>query len=369
MSEIYDRDFFNNLLNQTYEEKSLYFRDMCSVTDLEDMACKYHKLLHPYYNKGETGLLEKILLERRIKLDRHFSWTEKNKRHFLELNDKIISGFKKAYDEAAILYDKLTKKLNSNDSFLDDFNIRIKLSPFILEIDNKTGELTERGEGIYWVLYSSLPEYLWTDDIIDGRFGPEYLRFLKDDTNWNGEYFSGQFDEYYIGYGIHQLLDCHIFSWFDILRINEIWVEVKTDHQHFIENIGKGDYWDNGLQTEDENIAENIRMEYMSRLSKEESGLPVELLVDDIGAWENIGKYKRLKFKSNTDDKIDRTKMVSMSIEEHPRILVKDIEINLSDDELKQIKAFISGNEQYLNQLANQEISFIEFVKILQRKR
>jgi hypothetical protein len=232
-------------LKQSYDEKSHYFRDMCSITNLENLACEYHNLSRRYshnHTRDETDLLNRILLERRIKLDSHFKWTEKNKKQLLELNDKIIDGFKKAYDEATKLYEQLSQNIISNDYFLKDCEIEIKLTPFILEPDNETGELTESWEGIYSVLCSSLPEYLWADDIFDGRFDSEHLRFLKDDTNWNGEYFNGNFNDYYIGYGIHQLLDCHTFSWVDTLRINEIWVEVKVDHQNFIENIGKGDY-------------------------------------------------------------------------------------------------------------------------------
>jgi len=45
-------------------------------------------------------------------------------------------------------------------------------------------------------------------------------------------------------------------------------------------------------QSLSDNEAENLRQEYVSRLSKNMSGLPVEMLVDEMSAWEKMGPYK-----------------------------------------------------------------------------
>ena len=44
---------------------------------------------------------------------------------------------------------------------------------------------------------------------------------------------------------------------------------------------------DNCLQSLSDNEAENIRQEYMSRLSKDMTGLQIEMFVDEMSAWEN----------------------------------------------------------------------------------
>jgi hypothetical protein len=95
------------------------------------------------------------------------------------------------------------------------------------------------------------------------------------------------------------------------------------------------------------------------------SGLPVEMLVDEMSAWERMGPYKRVKFQGNNDDKIDFKKMYSMSIKKEPQILVKDAQIDLSDVELQQVKDFVSKNRKALINMANRKISLLDFVESL----
>jgi hypothetical protein len=95
------------------------------------------------------------------------------------------------------------------------------------------------------------------------------------------------------------------------------------------------------------------------------SGLPVEMLVDEMSAWDKMGPYKRVKFQGNKDDKIDFKRMYSMSIEKEPRMLVKDAQIDLSDEELQQVKDFVSKNRKSLIKMSNGKISLIDFVESL----
>lgn len=140
-------------------------------------------------------------------------------------------------------------------------------------------------------------------------------------------------------------------------------VKVNVTHKHFIKNIGKCIFWDSGIQSLIDNEAENYRQEYMSRLSKDMTGLPVEMLADELNSWDKIGPYKRVKFQGNTEDKIDLHKMYSMSIERKPRVLVKDAEIDLSEDELEQVKYFVSRNRRHLLRLTNGKIDLLGFFK------
>jgi hypothetical protein len=161
-----------------------------------------------------------------------------------------------------------------------------------------------------------------------------------------------------------------MLSWYDILNINKIIIKMNiiVTYQSSVENIGKSVFWDDGIQSLSENEAENIRQEYMSRIPKDMTGLPVDILVDENKAWEKIGHYKRVKFQGNTKKKMDWRKMYSMSIEENPQVLVKDAKISLTDDELQQIKDFVSKNLDSLLQISDQKLYLLDFLRKLENE-
>jgi hypothetical protein len=55
--------------------------------------------------------------------------------------------------------------------------------------------------------------------------------------------------------------------------------------------------------------------------------------------------------------------MYSMSVGENPCILVKDAEIDLTSDELKQVKDFVSKNKKYLLKMAKGNMSILDFAE------
>ena len=103
----------------------------------------------------------------------------------------------------------------------------------------------------------------------------------------------------------------------------------------------------------------------MSLLSKNVTGLPAHLFVDEMDCWEKIGQFRRIKFQGNKSDKSDWKKLYSMSIEENPRVLVKDAQIDLTDEELRQIKDFVSKNREALISIAKQDTYLDDFCKTL----
>jgi hypothetical protein len=191
-------------------------------------------------------------------------------------------------------------------------------------------------------------------------------KYELDGENFNTNEYLGNktFDDSFICWGMYELFIINkILSWYDILKINEIWVEVKVTHQHFIENIGKGIFWDEGIQSLSDNEAENLRQEYLSSLQKDMSGLPVEVWVDEMNCWQKTGHFRRIKFQGNKSNKYDFRKMYSMSIEKKPRILVKDAQIDLSDEELQQVKDFVSKHRKLLISMAKGNIDLIDFAE------
>ena len=62
-------------------------------------------------------LLNYILSERRNKLNSNFEWTDENKQKFLNVNDKLLLAFERAYKEALSVAEKLENRIKNNDDF------------------------------------------------------------------------------------------------------------------------------------------------------------------------------------------------------------------------------------------------------------
>ena len=277
-----------------------------------------------------------------------------------------------AYDEARKQFNIMKERIKNNDTYLKGFNISIKLNPFILEPNKDEYYMEEKGKGIYYLLYNMLPDILWSDYLIADEHDLDNIvsrKYEDDKENYNNnEYLGGDgnFDDRFICWGMYDLFmnSSGILSWYDILKINEIWVEVNVTYQHFLENIGKETFWDDGIQSLSDNEAENIRQEYMSRLSKDMSGLPVDIYVDELNCWEKIGPFRRIKFEGNKE-KSDYKNIYSMSIEENPRVLVKDAKIDLTDEELQQVKDYVSKNRKLLIKMAEGKFYFMDYCEKL----
>jgi hypothetical protein len=113
--------------------------------------------------------------------------------------------------------------------------------------------------------------------------------------------------------------------------------------------------------TEQENLVENTQITEMATLRKKDSGLPVNLYLDDIGSWSKSGHWKRIKFQPDTGDRPVTVNMIPMSIEDNPQILLKNAKISLNAKQVEEIKTFVRNNKVLLLQLADAKISILEF--------
>jgi hypothetical protein len=353
----YGKKYFRALLNMSREDRIKNFEETYDVTDIEYRACDFYYIITEHLQKnmadewGENCKKEKELLEdmlgvRRSMLDYHFVWTDYYKHQLSELNKKIKNCFSLAYEEANAHTRVLKERVNKNDPYLTSFDVSIRIKPVHLKL-HKDG-IVLNGNLIFSILCDFLPNALWTD----------YRHSHNNDIhNFNPKEYENE--ETYFE-------KCrHIFSWYDILKITGIYAEVKFTHKHFTHNIGKGVFWDDSLQSLSDNEAENYRQVYMSLLSKNVTGLPAHLFVDEMDCWEKIGQFRRIKFQGNKADKTDWKKLYSMSIEENPRVLVKDAQIDLTDEELRQLKDFVSKNREALISIAEGVTDLSDFSKTL----
>jgi hypothetical protein len=175
-----------------------------------------------------------LLKERRDRLNSHFEWTIENQKLLLVVNDMFLSTWEKAVAEAKSIMVALENRILSDDNFLADYEIEIELIPYItgLDTDNKKNEIYETIED----LLSKKQQGRWflSENISHSHFNIEKDRvctYLDRSSNWNLEYFNHVFDSHYIGLSIHELLDSHIWSFYDILRINYIWTDISVHHQ------------------------------------------------------------------------------------------------------------------------------------------
>ena len=158
---------------------------------------------------------------------RDYIWTEEMKARFLLVNNKFMEACEKARAEARARHNELVARMEAGDPFISDFEINIDIQPYM-----DTSEMTEEAEtenidfaeekGAINFHFSSGSHSGYTHD------DPEYLDIHFDKSfNWNDEYLTGNFDDEYICYAIHELLDSG-WNFDNIMNINQIWVDVQV---------------------------------------------------------------------------------------------------------------------------------------------
>jgi hypothetical protein len=206
-----------------------------SVKELEETAM----VLERAYSKEHTPdyeLLELALEIRKLKLNAEFVFTPENIAKILRLNEQIMDCLEKLRQEAMQEIVCLKQKSESNNAFLHDYEMECKILPFIYVKNEETGEMQEATEGIDSLLNLMWNKYMLRFDAANEDLREHSLYFNKE-LNWNECNMpgNGELADFYIGYGIHELVDHSLFSLSDIVRINFLWGEVITRQQHFVE--------------------------------------------------------------------------------------------------------------------------------------
>jgi len=96
-------------------------------------------------------------------------------------------------------------------------------------------------------------------------------------------------------------------------------------------------------------------------LIKKWTYFPANIFIDDGGLWTNIGNKRIILFQVNSNEYRDFNEIIPMSIENTPKIMVKNKKIDLSNEEIEKIKDFVKNCQEELMQIANDKISAIEF--------
>lgn len=106
-------------------------------------------------------------------------------------------------------------------------------------------------------------------------------------------------------------------------------------------------------------------------LRKNRSGLPVNLYLDDSMSYLRKRRRKIVKFQTEKGDHPFDRDFPSMTIEDNPQIFCKNKaltkKIKLSSEEIDQIKSFVKNNKEFLYHLADMDIDFFDFLKVMRR--
>jgi hypothetical protein len=104
-------------------------------------------------------------------------------------------------------------------------------------------------------------------------------------------------------------------------------------------------------------------LEEMAGLRKHDSGLPVNIWLDDSHAYTRGRHAKRIKFQGDYGNNVNAGNMFSMIIsKDDPQIPVKQLpKLRLPKKDIDAIKNFVRNNADLLDKLADEKISFIDF--------
>jgi hypothetical protein len=226
--------FINN-----YEKERKEIQAM-SPEQLETETCALIKQIpRGRFHFEKHRKLTSLLVERANRLNYKFAWTRDAIDKFVYLNEEIISSCEKANVEARSIIEACNQRIKAKDAFLNDFEIRIVLLPFILQKNEKTGGYSEPVDG-------SIDDFLnfcMQDDTglnFDPRrnFDTDEILYLQRYEDWRDTTLWPGSENFKMCYGMHVLM-YHIaeLSIPDILRIKDIWAEVQVRYQHFLSVI------------------------------------------------------------------------------------------------------------------------------------
>lgn len=110
---------------------------------------------------------------------------------------------------------------------------------------------------------------------------------------------------------------------------------------------------------------------FVSPIPKRFSTLPANIYVDDCGIWKDWFAGKIILFQTNKNYKCDFNKVLPMSIESEPKILVTNEKINLTRSEIAEIKRFVVECKEELlfyASWAREDFLHVEFFEALREK-
>jgi hypothetical protein len=207
-----------------------------SLTAIESLAIETFRKHDTKRTPDDLKDFLDILLWRRVQLlNDNFIWLDEQVKKLIKISDTFMNVFDRAYREALHISKDMENKMRYVNAFVEDYDIEIQLRPYIKEENDDTGITTINGV-VAELLSNSIITYTITHHCYE-KANEEVPIYLDKSLNWNIEYFGNTFDNYYICYAIHELLDTDKWSFTDILQIDTIQAELKVHQYSFVEKI------------------------------------------------------------------------------------------------------------------------------------
>jgi len=181
----------------------------------------------------DRDTLRGLLEERKRKLNKDFVFTPEYIEKFLWIDREIKKCVQKLQQQGEKVIKDLEKLIQKKDAFFIDFEVEAQIFPKIIEWSDNYECECETEDKIVEII-----DWIEKEHNYILRFSPA----LKDsscyfsDLNWNDHELGarkGTFADYHIGYGMHELCSHSLWSFPDMMRINEIWCDLKVLYQHF----------------------------------------------------------------------------------------------------------------------------------------
>ena len=219
------------LLKLEWGEQDRYLETL-SVEGLESLAIELYDL---NYSKVDKELLGMVTHERAIRINQDFVWTPEKRQRFLQVSKELTSRIEAGYEEAWRIADSLEERIKNGDVFLNDYEVDLKVTPYMKS--NEAEVSNDWKTSIELVLSEPKSWFSVFEESVAGHFhydtsSVRVSKFIDTEFNWNVEYLRGVFDDSWVDYAIHWLLDLN-WSFQDIVNIDHIWVDVAVKYQSF----------------------------------------------------------------------------------------------------------------------------------------
>jgi len=113
------------------------------------------------------------------------------------------------------------------------------------------------------------------------------------------------------------------------------------------------------------NKASTNRLLEMTKLRKHETGLPVDIWVDEGKTFSRNGRRIKVQDSPNSNSRT----WLTMTVEDSPRVISskKNKKVNLNNSELEMVKKFVIMNLPILKILGDPECGIVEFSRRMKK--
>jgi hypothetical protein len=201
-----------------------------SASELEAMAIE----LYPRGKKriNEDLYLEDILEWRKYKMNENFVFTPEVIEKLLWIDKEIKHCVNQLHKKGKQVVRNLERMINKKDAFFNDYEMDLLIYPTIIEWSDNCEEECETEDKIFEVM--DYAHYDRAPISIHFRCLDSDETYFEEVECWNMPFARNtEFANYKVGFITHKLFDHTDWSLPDIIRINEIWCDLRVEYQHF----------------------------------------------------------------------------------------------------------------------------------------